>query len=53
MVNIMGSASLLREAAAQAGSLKGEHIISESPTCQMFVTQRRAAGVVLAISPWK
>ncbi|KAK4702673.1 hypothetical protein P7C70_g3549, partial [Phenoliferia sp. Uapishka_3] len=51
-VNIQGSVGLLREAAAQAGALKGEHVISESPTCQMFITQRRAAGVVLAISPW-
>lgn len=51
-VNQVASAGLLREAAGLASHIRGEHHKSEKPDVDMFVVQRRAAGVVFAIAPW-
>lgn len=51
-VNQVASANMLREAAAQASNIRGEHHRSEKLDVDMFIVQRRAAGVVFAIAPW-
>lgn len=47
-VNIIASANLLREAASQASAIKGEVHRSEKPDVDMYIVQRRAAGVSTA-----
>ncbi|KAL7004926.1 hypothetical protein EMMF5_005539 [Cystobasidiomycetes sp. EMM_F5] len=51
-VNIIASANLLREAASQASAIKGEVHRSEKPDVDMYIVQRRAAGVVFSMAPW-
>jgi acyl-CoA reductase-like NAD-dependent aldehyde dehydrogenase len=49
--NVLGSASLFREAAALATQIQGETIPTDKPGA-LSITLRQAAGVVLSIVPW-
>jgi len=50
-LNGNGVGRIMREAASLATRIRGETLNSESPEVT-FMVQRRAIGVVLAISPW-
>ena len=49
--NVMGSASLLREAAGLTTQIQGETLPTDKPGT-VSMTLRQAAGVVLSIVPW-
>ncbi|WP_175687545.1 aldehyde dehydrogenase [Burkholderia multivorans] len=49
--NVMGSAGLLREAAALTTQIQGETIPTDKPNTLSF-TERHPVGVVLSIVPW-
>ncbi|KLO14001.1 aldehyde dehydrogenase [Schizopora paradoxa] len=52
MINVRGSVGPLREAAVLATTIKGESFPSSSIPGGTCIVQRRAYGVILAISPW-